>query len=68
MSEPILSAPLLGNRLLELTPEGRGYRLSVTQLDGRDRRMIGGFDLKASEFPIFLALARAMASYVRTAA
>jgi hypothetical protein len=63
-----LTAPLLGGRVLELTPEGAAWRISVTQVDGRDRRQIGGFDLTAAEFPIFLAVARAIGSYVRTAA
>jgi hypothetical protein len=38
MSGTILSASLLGGRVLELYREGRGYRLAVVQLDGRDRR------------------------------
>ena len=45
MSGPLLSAPLLGGRVLELAPEGRAWRLSVTQIDGKYRRQVGGFDL-----------------------
>ena len=52
---PVLSAPLLGGRVLELTPAGRAWRLSVTQIDGRDRRQVGGFDLTPHELPLFLA-------------
>jgi hypothetical protein len=68
MSEPILSAPLLGGRMLELTPEGRAWRLSVTQVDGRDRRQIGGFDLTPAEFPIFASVVRALGTYIKQAA
>ena len=64
----LLSAPLLGGRLLELCPEGRGYRLSVVQLDGHDRRQVGGFDLTPAEFPIFASVVRALETYVRDAA
>lgn len=37
-SDVLLSSPLEGGRLLELTPEGRGWRLAVTQLDGQARK------------------------------
>jgi hypothetical protein len=67
VSQPILSAPLLGGRVLELAPEGRHWRVSVTQTDGRDRRRVGGFDLSAGEWPLFLASVAAMAAYTRSA-
>ncbi len=66
--EPLLSAPLEGGRVLELHPEGRGFRLAVVQIDGKDRRQVGGFDLTPAEFPIFLGVVRALETYVRQAA
>jgi hypothetical protein len=62
---PVLSAPLLGGRVLELVPEphGRAWRLTVTQQDGRDRRQVGGFDLTPDELPLFLASVQAIAAY-----
>jgi len=70
MSAPVLAAPLLGGRVLELAPEasGRAWRLAVTQVDGRERRQVGGFDLTPDEFPLFLASVRAMGAYVGRAA
>jgi hypothetical protein len=68
VSEPILSAPLLGGRVLELSPEGRAWRLSVVQIDGRDRRQCGGVSLTACELPLYLASLQAMAAYVKQAA
>jgi hypothetical protein len=68
VSEPILSAPLLGGRLLELTPEGREWRVSVVQLDGRDRRQVGGVSLTAHELPLYLATVAAMGAYIKQAA
>jgi hypothetical protein len=64
MSGPILSASLLGGRLLELYNERRGYRVAVVQLDGRDRRQVGGFELTAAEWPHFAALVPALGAYV----
>ena len=67
-SEPVLSAPLLGGRVLELTRELNGrVRLTVTQIDGRDRRQIGGFDLTPDEVPLFLASVTAIAAYAKGA-
>jgi len=42
VSGPLLSAPLLGGRVLELAPEphGRSWRLTVTQVDGKDCRQV----------------------------
>ena len=51
--------------MLQLRPEGRGWRLSVTQIDGRDHRQVGGFDLTAAEWPTFLAVVRALGPYAR---
>ena len=70
MSGPLLSALLLGGRVLELAPEphGRAWRLSVTQVDGRDRRRVGGFDLTPDELPLSLASVQAIAAYVKGAA
>jgi hypothetical protein len=68
VTAPLLSAPLLGGRVLELTPEGRGFRLAVVQIDGRDRRQVGGFDLTPAEWPDFVSVVRAMGAYVRDAA
>ena len=67
MSGPLLSAPLLGGRVLELAPEahGRSWRLTVTQVDGKDRRQVGGFDLTPDEWPLFLASVNALAAYVK---
>lgn len=69
MSAPVLSAPLLGGRVLELSPEasGRAWRLAVTQLDGRERRQVGGFDLTPDEIPLFLVTVQAIAAYVADA-
>ena len=69
MSGPLLSAPLLGGRVLELAPErhGRAWRLTVTQVDGKDRRQVGGFDLTPDEWPLFLASVDALAAYVKGA-
>ena len=69
MSDPVLPAPLLGGRVLELAPEahGRSWRLTVTQIDGRDRRQVGGFDLSPDEWPLFLASVDALAAYVKGA-
>jgi hypothetical protein len=69
VSVPVLSAPLLGGRVLELAREahGRAWRLSVTQVDGKDRRQVGGFDLTPDEIPLFLASIEAIAAYVRGA-
>lgn len=67
MSQPVLSAALLGGRVLELAPEGRHRRISVTQQDGRDRRQVGGFDLTPDELPLFLASVTAMAAYAKGA-
>ena len=52
MNGPLLSAPLLGGRVLELAPEGRAWQLSVTQIDGKDRRQVGGFDLTPDEITV----------------
>ena len=67
MSGPLLSAPLLGGRVLELAPEGRAWRLSVTQIDGKYRRQVGGFDLTPDELPLFLASVQAIAAYAKGA-
>jgi hypothetical protein len=64
MSEPILSAPLLGGRVLELYREGRGYQLAMVQMDGKDRRQVGGFDLAAAEWHHFAAVVPALGTYV----
>jgi hypothetical protein len=53
---------------LELHPEGGGYRLSVTRVDGKDRRQVGGFHVRASELPVVTATLRALEAYVRAAA
>jgi hypothetical protein len=63
VSEPILSAPLLGGRVLGLAREGRAWRLAVTQIDGKDRRQVGGFDLTPDEIPLFVASVSAFAAY-----
>jgi hypothetical protein len=60
----LLSAPLLRGRVLELYREGRGYRLAVVQMDGKDRRQVGGFDLTPAEWPHFAALVPALGAYV----
>jgi hypothetical protein len=62
-----LSAPLLGGRVLELYRERRSYRLVVVQLDGRDRRQVGGFDITPAEFPIFASIVRALDTFVKAA-
>jgi hypothetical protein len=67
VSDPILSAPLLGGRVLELARDGWGWRLAVTQIDGRDRRQVGGFDLTPDEIPLFLASLTAIAAYAKGA-
>lgn len=69
MSGAILSAPLLGGRVLELSREahGRAWRLTVTQLDGRDRRQVGGFDLTDAELPLFLTSVQAFGTYAGSA-
>ena len=69
MSGPLLSAPLLGGRVLELAREihGRSWRLTVTQIDGKDRRQVGGFDLTPDELPLFLASVQAIAAYAKSA-
>jgi hypothetical protein len=67
VSEPILSAALLGGRVLELSPEGRAWRISVTQQDGRERRQVGGFDVTPDELPLFLVSVNAMAAYAKGA-
>jgi hypothetical protein len=56
----LLTAPLLGGRVLEFRPEGRAWRLSVTQVDGKDRRQAGGFDVTAAEWPHFTAVVQAL--------
>jgi hypothetical protein len=58
---------LLGGRVLELAPEGRAWRLTVTQVDGKDRRQVGGFDLTPDEWPLFLASVNALAACVKGA-
>jgi hypothetical protein len=66
VSEPLLSAPLLGSRVLELSREGESaWRLSVTRVDGPDRRQVGGFDLAPGELPLFLVSVQAMVAYTR---
>jgi hypothetical protein len=65
VSVPVLSAPLLGGRVLELAPEGRAWRLSIVQQDGRDRRQVGGFDVTPDEIPLFMASVAAMATYAK---
>jgi hypothetical protein len=42
MTTAVLSAPLLGGRVLELyrEPHGRAWRLAVTQVDGLARRRL----------------------------
>jgi hypothetical protein len=70
MADPTLetgAAPLLGGRVLELAPDGRYWRLSVTRLDGRDRRQVGGFDISPDEIPLFMASVSAMATYAKGA-
>lgn len=68
-SSPLLLAPLLGGRVLELSRErgGRFYRLAVTQTDGKDRRQVGGFDLAPAEVPLFLANLGAIAAFIEGA-
>jgi len=58
VSGPLVSAPLLGGRVLELAPKGRTWRLSVTQIDGKYRRQVGGFDLTKSSSPVRRLLKR----------
>jgi hypothetical protein len=67
VTAPRLTAPLLGGRLLELSPEGREWRLAVVQIDGQDRRQVGGFSLTACEWPHFAALVQALGAYVASA-
>ena len=66
MTEALLSAPLLGGRVVELHQEsgGRAWRVAVTQIDGRDYRQVGGFDLTAAEWPMFLSIVQALGAYV----
>ena len=35
----------------------------MTQVDGKDRRQVGGFDLTPDELPLFLASVQAIAAY-----
>jgi hypothetical protein len=37
--------------------------LTVTQVDGKDRRQVGGFDVTPDEMPLFLASVQAIAAY-----
>jgi hypothetical protein len=67
VSHPVLSAPLLGGRVLELAPKGRHWRLSMVQIYGRDRMQVGGFDISPDELPLFLASVQAMAAYMKGA-
>jgi hypothetical protein len=62
----VLSSPLQGGRVLELIPEGRGWRLAVTQVDGEHRRQVGGFDLATAELPVVAATLQAIATYTAT--
>jgi hypothetical protein len=68
ISRPLLSAPLRGGRVLELHREGRGYRVAVVQLDGKDRRQAGGITLEPDDMAVFASTVRAIATYVRGAA
>ena len=54
MSGPLLSAPLLGGRVLELAREihGRSWRLTVTQIDGKDRRYDEGEEFWPKRYAI----------------
>jgi hypothetical protein len=67
VTAPRLTAPLLGGRVLELCEDGREWRLALVQIDGKDRRQVGGLSLTACEWPHFAALVRALAAYVETA-
>jgi hypothetical protein len=53
--------------VLELAPDGRHWRISVTQTDGKDRRQVGGFDVSPDELPLFLASVQAMTAYATSA-
>ncbi len=66
--QSLLSAPLLGGRVLEFRPEGRGLSAVGVQLDGKDRRQAGGLTLDPAEVPILAATVRALEAYVREAA
>jgi hypothetical protein len=55
MSEPILSARSSAAGSSSSTTNGEGTGVAVVQMDGKDRRQVGGFDLTAKEFPIFAA-------------
>ena len=68
MTEAHLTASLPGNRLMELYAEGAFWRVAIVQLDGKDRRQVGGVSLTAREFPLYLATLAAMGAYVKQAA
>ena len=37
----------------------------ATQIDGKDRRQVGGFDLTADEIPLFVASVTTIAAYAK---